>query len=123
MSPRQLGRGIGVLAVVVLFGSLAAGALLVPVQHGERVDVDQAMALGSGTPAAPEPNFPGGLNGQAVGEKQDANRDLQKQIWREMAEAAKRGEDPLSRGVARETRKKLQRRVGRKSVKPGGKHK
>ena len=110
MSAKQLGQAIGWLAIVVMVVAFVLGGFVVPGMHGDRVDMDQATADAIGVPKAPDPNFPGGLNGQAVGEKLDANRDLQKQIWLEMAEAAKRGEDPLSREVASELRDKLKRR-------------
>ena len=112
VSAERLGFWLGVGGVLCLLGALATAAWVMPGVHGDRVDAAQALAAAEGIPVAPDPNFPGGLNGQAVGEKQDANRDLQKQIWIEMAEAAKRGEDPMSREVASELRDKLKRRGG-----------
>jgi len=119
MSPERLGRVLAVGFVLLLAAGLILGAWWVPQRHTDRVDADQALAAVEGLPTAPEPTFPGGLNGQAVGARVDQNRDLRVQIWTEVAKSVRAGESGDTKHVARDLQRKLRRRGARIGHKPG----
>ena len=72
--------------VVGLLGMVAATSWVLPGVHASQMRDELAHAAAAGVPEAPEPNIPGRLDGQGVGQDRNENRDVQVEYWQELGE-------------------------------------
>ncbi|MCP4807966.1 MAG: hypothetical protein GY913_32205 [Proteobacteria bacterium] len=72
--------------VALLVGMVGAASFVLPGVHASQMQEQLALAATVGVPEAPQPNIPGRLDGQGVGQDRNENRDLQVEYWQELGD-------------------------------------